>query len=133
MSFRIHNKLSYETNSIKGVDIIGKDLEMGELIQFTGKFWSYTDLPNLNTSTGPTGPQGLPGLQGIDGATGPKGSHGLQGIKGIDGATNQDLSQDGQHLYLKLGTHSSGQNSNFPSLSISRDRYACSWRTSFLI
>ena len=42
--------------------------------------------------------------------------------KGIEGATNQDLSQDGQHLYLKLGTQSSGQYSSLPSLSISRDK-----------
>jgi len=42
--------------------------------------------------------------------------------KGIEGATNQDLIQEGQHLYLKLGTQSSGQYSSLPSLSISRDK-----------
>lgn len=90
MSFRIHNKLTYDTNCIKGIDIIGKDLDKGELIQFTGKFWSYTDLPNLNTSTGPTGPKGEQGPFGKDGERGPKGIQGKRGAKGERGSKGLD-------------------------------------------
>ena len=71
MSFRIRNNNSrLSANSIKGVDIAGDKLEKGQLIQFTGKFWSYTDLPNLGSSTGPTGPRGN---DGVAGPTGPSG------------------------------------------------------------